>query len=70
MADVTISPALSIRQAQVIARWLKETRGAKISASVCLWQTPEQIAEAVLGEGNRGIAALANEIRERLKQGG
>ena len=32
--------------------------------------TPEQIAEAVLGSGDRGIASLADEIRERLGQGG
>lgn len=70
MADVKISDRLSIRQAQVISHWLKEEKGSKISASACMYQTPEQIAEKVLGNGSRGVAALADEIRERLGQGG
>lgn len=70
MSEVKISEPLNLRQAETIARWLKQTRQSKVSAAMCRWQTPEQIAEMVLGKGNRGIAALADEIRERLGQGG
>ena len=69
MPDVTVSPTLSIRQAETIARWLRDTKNSKISAAACRWKTPEEIAEQILGEGSRGISALANEIRERLGQG-
>lgn len=70
MPDVTISDRLSLRQAQIIARWLKDEKASKLSATACQYQTPEQIAEKILGNGNRGVSKLADEIRERLGQGG
>lgn len=67
-SGISIDGRISIRQAETVARWLRKTKNSKISAAACRWQTPEQVAEIILGEGSRGIAALADEIRERIGQ--
>ena len=55
---------LSIRQAETVARYLRDTYGVKISASACRWQTPEQVAIRYLGSKAPKIKvnALVNEI--------
>lgn len=40
---------LSVRQAETVARFLREKGTSKIAASACRWKTPEQVATMYLG---------------------
>lgn len=58
----------SIRQAETVARHLRDQHGGKISATMCRWKTPEAVAKMYLGgrAGDRQIKALAKELLEAV----
>lgn len=55
---------LSVRQAETVARFLREKGASKIAASACRWKTPEQVATMFLGSraAKPQINTLARDI--------
>lgn len=55
---------LSIRQAETVARYLRDKGQSQISAAVCRWKTPRQVAVMYLGSktSNNQLSALEREI--------
>lgn len=59
---------LSVRQAETVARFLRDTYKGKISASVCRWKSPYEVAVMYLGSkaSKTQLNSLEKEIMKTI----